>query len=497
MKNNDRSLHSVPSRALHKVLALALTLLVPLLVSCGEGGGFAATGGIGGTGISSGSVTAFGSIFVNGVEWSTSSATVEIDGVVGDDSDLRLGMVVRVEGSRSSNGLTGTASQITFDDSLEGPIEAAPVLNGARKSFTIFGQAVIVEDGITVFDDGATFANLAMDDVVEVSGLPDETGAIRATRLELKGTFTPGVSRAELKGTISGLDRGMQEFTVSGVLVQYASAVFDDLTEADLADGLLIEAEGVLSSAGILVADRIERENVGLGVDDADDVELEGFVSGYVSDANFMVSGVQVDASLATFEPAGLMLVDGLHVEVDGDLVAGVLQATKVELEDNGGNNDSRIDAAASQDASGGVVIVLGVEVRADGSTRIEDKRDGVPNFRFEDIRAGDWLRIEGVADGTDSILASRIERDDVEDDVELRGPVTAFDTTPGSVSIDIFDQPMPIDGGTFYFDEFGVNIGEAAFFGLINLGTTVKATDQDAVDAAVLGEVDEMELEN
>jgi hypothetical protein len=489
----------VPSRALHQALALALTLLLPLLVSCGEGGGFAATGGIGGTGISQGSVTAFGSIFVNGVEWSTSSATVEIDGVVGDDSDLRLGMVVRVEGSRSSNGLTGTASRITFDDSLEGPIEAAPVLNGTQKSFTIFGQAVIVEDGITVFDDGATFANIAMDDVVEVSGLPDETGAIRATRLELKGTFTPGVSRAELKGTISGLDTGMKEFTVSGVLVQYASAIFDDLTEADLANGLLIEAEGVLSSAVILVADRIERENVGLGVDDADDVELEGFVSSYVSDANFMVSGVQVDASSASviFEPAGLMLVDGLHVEVDGDLVAGVLQATKVELEDNGGNNDSRIDAAASQDASGGVVIVLGVEVRADGSTRIEDKRDGVPNFRFEDIRAGDWLRIEGVADGTDSILASRIERDDVEDDVALRGPVTAFDTTPGSVSIDIFDQPMPIDGATLYFDEFGVNIGEAAFFGLIDLGTTVKATDQDAVDAAVLGDVDEMELEN
>jgi hypothetical protein len=168
-----------------------------------------------------------------------------------------------------------------------------------------------------------------------------------------------------------------------------------------------------------------------------------------------------------------------------------------VKLEDGGRSNSARIEAAASEDAIGGTVTVLGVRVRVDGSTRIEDKRDDEPNFRFEDIRAGDWLRIEGVADGTDSILASRIEREDADSDVVLRGPVTAFDDTPGSRSIDILDQPMPIDGGTLYFDVLDGSLNETQFFDGIDVGTTVKAQDQDAADPGALLDVDEMEVED
>jgi len=51
---------------------------VSLLLACTAGGGgdTAATGGMSGTGISQGSVTAFGSIFVNGIEWNLDSAAI-------------------------------------------------------------------------------------------------------------------------------------------------------------------------------------------------------------------------------------------------------------------------------------------------------------------------------------------------------------------------------------------------------------------------------------
>ena len=59
---------------LHSLLS---AVFVSILASCGGGGGSA---GIGGTGITSGgTITGFGSIFVNGVKYNTDAATVSGD----------------------------------------------------------------------------------------------------------------------------------------------------------------------------------------------------------------------------------------------------------------------------------------------------------------------------------------------------------------------------------------------------------------------------------
>ena len=78
-----------------------------LLISCGSGGGgMTAGGGIGGTGvISSGTISAFGSIVVNGTEFDTSNAAIIVNGEeigVGDEfvqDNLDIGRVVTVEGT--------------------------------------------------------------------------------------------------------------------------------------------------------------------------------------------------------------------------------------------------------------------------------------------------------------------------------------------------------------------------------------------------------------
>ena len=99
---------SLPTRVgkLRKLFALAATAL--FCACSGGGGGLADSGGMSGTGISQGAVTSFGSVFVNGVEWDLTSSTIEIDGV--DDpseSDLRLGMVVRINGEPIGDGKPG------------------------------------------------------------------------------------------------------------------------------------------------------------------------------------------------------------------------------------------------------------------------------------------------------------------------------------------------------------------------------------------------------
>jgi hypothetical protein len=49
------------------------------------------------------------------------------------------------------------------------------------------------------------------------------------------------------------------------------------------------------------------------------------------------VAGQQVDASVAEFNPAGLVgnLSDGVEVEVDGAIQGGVLMANRVETDDD------------------------------------------------------------------------------------------------------------------------------------------------------------------
>jgi len=95
-----------------------------VLAACGGGGssggiGGTGGGGIGGTGVAYGTITDFGSVWVNGVEYNSGNATIRIDDTVHPESDLRRGMVVRVDGSISG----ATAATITVDDAVKGFVE--------------------------------------------------------------------------------------------------------------------------------------------------------------------------------------------------------------------------------------------------------------------------------------------------------------------------------------------------------------------------------------
>jgi len=89
-------------------LLLIIVATAQIIISCGGGGssGGSASGGVGGSGVvASGEITAKGSITLNDVRYETVGARIFIDGTeVADDSLLRVGMVVEVEGSQNSDG---------------------------------------------------------------------------------------------------------------------------------------------------------------------------------------------------------------------------------------------------------------------------------------------------------------------------------------------------------------------------------------------------------
>ncbi|MBL0125847.1 MAG: hypothetical protein IPP88_25395 [Betaproteobacteria bacterium] len=158
--------------------------------------------GAGGTGRSFGVITDFASIYVNGVEYFISGANIIINGVPNrPESELKLGMAVRVEGTVDAGGLTGTATLVEFGGDIEGTVDAAPVINGTNGRFNILGL-VINTDRKTVYENAANLAAINAGDVVEVSGFYNANdGSYTASRVEKKASLI----KYELRGIISNV----------------------------------------------------------------------------------------------------------------------------------------------------------------------------------------------------------------------------------------------------------------------------------------------------
>ncbi|VAW83267.1 hypothetical protein MNBD_GAMMA14-1087, partial [hydrothermal vent metagenome] len=153
------------------------------LSACGGGGSGSSTASTAST-ASVGTITGFGSVFVNGVEFETNGATIVIDGVPGTEADLAVGMVVAMNGS--SSGTTGLALSIDVSDEMEGLVQSNSIPPaGNSGTLVIMGQTVTV-DVNTLFESNVagitTIDQIVAGNVVEVSGYSDGNGAVFATR---------------------------------------------------------------------------------------------------------------------------------------------------------------------------------------------------------------------------------------------------------------------------------------------------------------------------
>lgn len=457
-------------------VAAALTVLLTLS-ACGGGGDMVAGGGTGGTGVSFGTVTDFGSVIVNGGHLDDSAASVRLDDNPGSGphGGLKKGMVVRVSGTFSGN--TGTATSIEFRDNLEGPVCNQSTVNGIT-TLRVLGQTVIV-DATTIVENGP----IGQDDLVEVSGLPDDQENIHASFIEKKTLQTAVI---EVKGRIDSINTNTTTFTINNLVVNYATAAVDNsIPGGQLAVGQFVEVKGTAfacnnpAGTDTLTATRVELEPEGAGAIPAGNrAEIEGFITA-VNAGGFMIGNQQVATNGNTrFLPEDFGasdLVVGAKVEAEGTLAGGVLTATKISFRQNVKVESTVATVSGSSPTFSFTLVGLpGITITTNSATT--------------GVAPAGHIRVRGIEGPNNTMLATRIDDRGNSTDVFLQGPVDAV----SDPNITILGVTVNTSPGNFQFEDVNdVVIPRATFFGLVQPGTLVKIKGDLSGNVVTWGEAE------
>lgn len=461
--------------------AVCATLL--LAAACGGGGdgGIDGTGGgsggIDGTGVSYGTIDAFGSVWVNGVEFSTGSAVITLDGATVPESRLRVGMVVRVQGSIAS----ARADAIAVDEAIKGRVEQ--VIDPTR--LVVLGQTVLI-DNRTRFEGGAV---PVVGDFVEVHGLVAGDGQIAAGFVERKAAATPPFV---VRGLVENHDTAARRFTVGTLTVNYAAATTNDMPAGSW-NGLVVEARGDACAGnpvcGTLAASKVEP--AGAQVAQAPQAEVEGFVTALNADGFVLGGGQRVVVTAGTqfFGGDASEVVVGVKLEAEGTVANGVLTADKVKFKDSIRleGNVATLDLAAGRLTLAGLSAIV-VDVNA------LTELDGIS--ALAQLAVGHHVELRARPGSAGSVLALELRRRSTApaSRVILQGTVSAVS---GTTSLTVLG--VGVDTSTIADADFqGVNdqtIGRAAFFAAASRGTLVKVRGDLGAGGGVVW--DEIELED
>ena len=465
---------------------MGLALAAGGLTACGGGGGGGGTTGTSASISSVGTISGFGSIYVNGIKYETGGATYRVDDEDEfDDSSLAVGMKVKVEGSVNDDGRTGTANRVLYDDDVEGPIDTGSltIVDANTRTFTVLGLLISAHATRTVYDDGASFDGLAEGQILEISGYFDGNQIV-ASRIEKQSDLD---DEFELKGNVASYDGSSVTLTLQNGVSAGPYSV-SGTAELDIpADpvGLFVEIK-LVDQGGSLLVIKIETDDEDLLDDEDDEVSVRGILEDD-GIGGFRINGVSFTVSDSTeYEPESLKnnLVAGMEIKVEGDMQGNVLIADEVESEHGDIEIEARvIDVVSSDTKNGTVTVDLGngqsLSVQTDNSTQFEDESASDLNddesFNLDELAVGvDFVEIEAYRADTGQLVATSIEREDTGRDTRLEAPVDGFDA---GVSVTLLGITYSVDGGTSY-ELNDVSSGSTAFFSALDINDSVKVTD-------------------
>jgi hypothetical protein len=336
--------HSRAARPAWRALAGVATAAV--LTACGGGSG--ETGALGVAAAPStalqtttaGTVSGFGSVYVNGVHVEDANATVATENMDGTQTTtaLRLGQSVRV-----ALDAKGEATRVAVDAAVVGQVTSVDAATGALK---VAGQWVRANTDsaagpLTVYGGGYTaLAEVKAADLVEVHGSPVYSTAraayeVQATRIEKQSTL----AAIRVMGKLASLDSTAKTFAINGLRVKYDTATLAPAA-AELANDKLVAVWGApasltggttptLTAKRVRVLNLTPSDTLPTGV-----AELGGLVSVYSAAAKTLeVQGIKINWASATISPATKTLGNGSWIQVRGSFgTDGVMAATTLRI---------------------------------------------------------------------------------------------------------------------------------------------------------------------
>lgn len=398
-----------------------LTVLVALvLAACGGGGGSSTSSSASSSSLAQsagGTVTGFGSVYVNGVEYEDAKSYNRVENADGSYSAVALQLGQRVRVAHDSSGI---ASTVTVDAAVIGTV-AAGSIDTSTLSFKVAGQSVRANTDstagqVTVYGGGYTaFTDIAATDLLEVHGSAvydsiAKTYVVQATRIEKKAA----ISSVRVMGKIANLDATTKTFTINSLTVSYAAATLAPGT-AVLANDQTVAVWGpsaslVASGSTLnLAASRVRVMNSSL----ADTVtsgttQLGGLVSNYsASTGSFELEGVKVTVGSATLTPTGATIGNGAYVQVSGTVGSdGSITATAIRVRQQSTTDDTasvRLTGAIESLTDQSSFVVRGVPVDA-AALDVTAACPGVS------LAVGTVVKVTAtVQTGTDVVLATSL----------------------------------------------------------------------------------------
>jgi len=325
------------------------------------------------------------------------------------------GQGARIEGMLDPASLRAVGGQ---------PVQVSMV-GTPRSTFTdASGQFTFDEVGTATGDVALRFSARGIDVTVRISGL--QAGQTIQITVQISGKGAV-VRRAKgdgivLVGAVGAV--GASSITVSGIEVDTdANTRIEDredepLALADLKIGDVVRVEGTLQAGGKVLAREIER----LAPPGLNEALLRGMVTSVdASRATFTVSGLTVSTDAST-KLVGIATLADLKVG-DRVLVQGTLQpdgSVKARLVVKrpaapAVRDEVEIEGAITSITAPDRFQVAGKTVVTNSSTRLEGEHD-MP-LTFADLKVGDRVEVEGVAQADGTILARKVEREDEEHD--------------------------------------------------------------------------------
>ncbi|WP_157443122.1 DUF5666 domain-containing protein [Colwellia piezophila] len=441
---------------------------------------------------SSGIVSGFGSVYVNGLRYVTKDSSIIGNGSESSEEALKVGMKVVIKANQSADN-DPTALEVKYLADAIGRIDAIDL---AATSLSILGQTYFITS-VTQFDE-VIFNELREGMAIELSAFENANGSFTVTYLTTKDDF----SEHQLSGTVSKLKTREKSFFIGSLVVNYGDAE----VQGTLYDGSTVSLK---SDIGLVSNEFI-----------ADEVTVQGMllvvggtltVAGFVEDINKVEAGTVIELDgrnfLLTYE-SDFSQGDEENLRV-GDQVSLVATVIDSELQSPYYPiKNIRVELANEISLEGIVEVIadesftlFGQAFSVDNYTQYEDDSEqDLRYFNFANIAIGDRLAVDAYE--VDGLLISRnIERQETGaiegDSHDIEGVVDSIDSTLARFSVKGIN--VLTNEQTEFENAVGSDVDQATFF------NTLKLNDEVEVEIIEIGgdwfalevEIDSAEKDN